>query len=333
MSSPPSTTSPLTLTLAAAACALAACGPAGPLVLASEGATLTSEDGAFVLVLPPGALREDTHVSIRRLAEDEWPRSTRRAAPIGEVYAIEPAGLALRRQAWAAHVFDAAPGALSAPGGDDTVAAGYVRTPEGGSRAAVATRTVHLTDGRAAIVATVLELGVHWASSTSVDTEGEEPRNLHLSARLDAEAGAHAVGEPWRVSGAQLSSDAVITLLRRDAWSAVTSAASPPFVAPLAPARTWERYDAALGLHPLELFGARDGQSDAVSELTNLAPVTLEAGESFVPLVDPLPGFSCTASGASGGARLFVGVDVVSGASSGTVRLGLARELGGASCD
>ena len=314
---------------------LLACAPSGTLVIASEGATLRSEDSAFVLVIPAGALPEDTRVSIRALPTDEWPRATGRAAPIGAVYAIEPEGLILDEDAWGAFVFDTSPGALTAADGSDTVASAYLRTPARTSPAP-ATRTIHLADGRTAVIATLYELGTCWASAITVDTGGLEVRSLSLSMRIDADAASHAVGEEWLVADAELTSDDTLAVVRREVWTSLArGAADAALVEPSGgPAtRTWDAtHDQELGLHPFELFDREPtGREETIGIALDVVPITLDPNVPLAPVVSPLPGWTCTGPGSSG--SLFVGVDAVSGASSGTVRLGVARELGAPTCE
>ena len=59
------------------------------IIRADEGGSLTSADGALTLEIPPGALAEDTRISIREVDPDDLPDEI---AGVGEGmgYELEP---------------------------------------------------------------------------------------------------------------------------------------------------------------------------------------------------------------------------------------------------
>ena len=77
---------------------LPGCGGKGVLLVeaqvsATQGGSVASRDGKIILEIPPGALTEDTVVSIRVLSEDEWTDDIIDLSPVGPVYQLEPDGL------------------------------------------------------------------------------------------------------------------------------------------------------------------------------------------------------------------------------------------------
>ena len=65
----------------------------GVLVSATAGGTVVSDDGSFTLEVPPGALAEDTTISIRRITPSELPESLNADAFGEPFYRLEPEGL------------------------------------------------------------------------------------------------------------------------------------------------------------------------------------------------------------------------------------------------
>ncbi len=62
-------------------------------ILAAQGGSIGTSDGKITVEIPPGALAEDTTVSISVLSEDEWTEDVRDLNPVGPVYSLEPDGL------------------------------------------------------------------------------------------------------------------------------------------------------------------------------------------------------------------------------------------------
>ena len=74
--------------------ALAACGGNGGGVISAEnGGTATSDDGKLTLEIPPGALGEDTEITVTAIPVDELPEALREDADGGPAYRLEPDGL------------------------------------------------------------------------------------------------------------------------------------------------------------------------------------------------------------------------------------------------
>lgn len=67
--------------------------PVGMLVDAEQGGVVTSEDGRLTLEIPPGALAEDTTITIARLSERQWSDEVAALEPVSDVYALGPNGL------------------------------------------------------------------------------------------------------------------------------------------------------------------------------------------------------------------------------------------------
>ena len=73
---------------------LAACGGNGGGVISAEnGGTATSDDGKLTLEIPPGALGEDTEITVTAIPVDELPEALREDADGGPAYRLEPDGL------------------------------------------------------------------------------------------------------------------------------------------------------------------------------------------------------------------------------------------------
>jgi len=61
-------------------------------LIGPEGGTITSSDGRLTLTIPPGALTEETDISIRRLNEDEIPPEANEI-DVDSAYEFLPKGL------------------------------------------------------------------------------------------------------------------------------------------------------------------------------------------------------------------------------------------------
>ena len=320
--------------LASTALLLVACaGETAPVIRAAEGGSITTSDGVMTLYFPPGALGHDTAITITPLLDDEWPvGAPGRFERIGGVYRVEPGGLELDEDAYAI-VIPPDPSALRDPEGD-LLAMHYLWSPRDEHvRAAPATRTLHLADGRVAIVATLWELGTHWTGDRVPGADRALPA---LHARIEASAGDHPADQPWSMSTVSLVSDLPHAVFRRDVSTTVvfTGAASPfvPAGVEGASVRSWDAtHDAELGLHPWEVFALGGARTETRSTTTDTEPVALSAGTALSPLVTPLPGWRCGAA-SDEGADAWVAIDVVTGASSGVVTVGAMREIGTAHC-
>jgi hypothetical protein len=259
-----------------------------------------------------------------------------RFARIGGVYAVEPAGLELAEDAYAV-VTPPSPDALEAPDGGDLVAVHYVWSPtDGVVRPAPATRTWHLADGRAAVIATLYELGTHWVGDRVPGADRTLPR---LSVRVGAESTEAVVGETFAVTELSLASDSEHLLYERAVTGAVVrpapAGAAPTAAVPIAgPEWATRRGDATVdperGLHVLAHL-AEGAHEERLARFETTEPVTFAADEPLAPLVGSLPAWRCERASEDAGG-IWVGVDVVTGASAGVVRVGTVRELGAARC-
>lgn len=306
---------------------LAACASPGTArISAAEGGWAWSEDGRFGLFFPPGALDADLEVSIASRPEADWEvDAPGRFTRLGDVYRVEPRR-ALARDVYAVTELATVPDVLRAPSGERVLGVHYVYDGDK-VRPAPFTRTVYFEDGRVAVVATLFELGDHWFAERA---PGADRSLVQLSARIEAPAPA---GEEWHWSRGALFADLPLAILGSEVRA---SAVGDPAVAPIAEGgteRTWDaRSDEALGLHPFELFGGRAGaRSERVVLREDPMPFTIDAAAPRDPVIDPLPGWRCEGTSARE-ATLFGGIDVVSGASSGTTTTGILVELGRASC-
>jgi hypothetical protein len=73
--------------------------PPGTLIKASEGGSLTSEDGSFKLEIPAGALASDTEISCQVLPEEGWPAEVVKMEPVGDLYECLPEDLVFAKPA------------------------------------------------------------------------------------------------------------------------------------------------------------------------------------------------------------------------------------------
>ncbi len=305
------------------------CAPS-PNVTVAEGGTVSSADGAFRIFFPPGAVAEDTVVSIDVLPEAEWPvDAPGRFVRIGDVYRVTPRQ-ALVEDAYAIIELDAVPDALRSPSGR-VLAVHYVYDGER-VRPAPATRTTYFADGRVALVGTLFDLGDQWFGER---VPGPDRSIMQVTARLDAEAGAHSPDSEWRWRQAGLYAENPVMILGTDVRATVVPSGETT-LAPLldmGTERTWDaRWDESLGLHPTQLFGGSpEPRTETLVTHRDPIPYVLTETTPRDTLTDPLPGWSCGAASA-GDATLFGGVDIVTGASTGTLTAGVVVEFGAASC-
>ncbi|MCZ7685007.1 MAG: hypothetical protein M5U28_42030 [Sandaracinaceae bacterium] len=182
---------PTILVLFAAACGPGDATPDGAVdagipssvrIRASEGGSVHSPDGVFMLIVPPGAIAEDTDVSISIVPRDEWPADL---TPIGELYDVQPDGLVFLTPAYGLHVLPASTPELRTPEGDYRFAAHFMRSADGTIEAA--RTTTYATTSATAVVAEIAHLSAHWIEDGDV------------SMRVRGEAGAHDVGESWTI--------------------------------------------------------------------------------------------------------------------------------------
>lgn len=305
----------------------------GVVVEAETGGEVSSEDGVFTLVLGPGALPEDTAITIERLAEGDWPvGAPGRFERVAPVYRVRPMGLELLGDAYGVFV-PAEPEMLRTAEGEDVLAVQYGWGPSDEKvRPAARSRTLHMADGRVAVVGTVFELGVHWIGERA---PGADRELTQLSMGLEPGPAEPALGEPFGPSRMWLRSDASHALFERSVFATVAGPAPLDSIAPLAWDRPVETWDATADperlLHPFALFLSTASQREEhVALYEDLMPWTLEPGAPLDPAADPLPRWVCEAS--ADDATLFVGVDVVTGASDGVAHVAAVHELGAPGC-
>jgi len=316
---------------AAALLLLGACAsPEGTPIVAAEGGTVTSDDGVLTLILPPGALPSDATVTIRPTTD--WPvEAPERFDPLAPVYAIEPE-VELLEDAYII-VRPPDPAALRGPHGDAFVAHYSFGWSDAKVRPSAHSRTVHLADGRAAVVADVFELGLHWIGDGVPGADRSIPR---LAVDVVMVDGPREVGAELRLSRLALWSDLPHSLFSREVFASAAGPVGEP-ASPLAwddgVTRTWDATtDEVQLLHAFELFDLGvDAREERMAIHQDLEPVELSAEAPLDPLVEPLPGWRCDGA-TDPSTRLFVGVDVVTGASAGVARVGAVRELGPAAC-
>ncbi len=65
----------------------------GDRITVAAGGVITSPDGLLTLTIPPGALKEDTNISIEVVPEADYPEQFTDIPPTGSVYSFQPNGL------------------------------------------------------------------------------------------------------------------------------------------------------------------------------------------------------------------------------------------------
>ena len=163
--------------------------------IGAAGGTARSADGAFELIVLPGALTEDTEITITPVATADVPADVAATDPISTVYSVEPDGLTFGGDgAYASFHWDTAPAALIDDAGSSRAygaAFGLARPAEGGAiEAHVAPETVHREDGSVELVTPLAHLSLHWA--VRVWDRGE------YWLGTDFGASPHEVGVSWR---------------------------------------------------------------------------------------------------------------------------------------
>lgn len=127
------------------------------------GGSLAAPDGIFRLIVPPGALLEETELMLRVLPSAEWPEETSGAAPLAGVYELGPEGLAFEVPAFAVHRFASRPAELAGDDGELPLAIHLSRAADG-TLEAVDTTTAYGEAG-VAVIGELAHLSVHWTVS------------------------------------------------------------------------------------------------------------------------------------------------------------------------
>jgi len=286
--------------------------PARATVRASEGGMIRSEDGAFFLYVPAGALAADTELSVELVPRDRWAPETLASEPVGSVYDVQPDGLTFLSPAYGVQTFAARPAELVAADGSSILAVHRTRTASGVVEAAPST-TVELA-GAFGVIGELAHLSSHWATAEGLD-------GTQVSVRVRATAGMRAVRAPWYVEEVRFQgSDGVALPLATHARSGVVSAGSSN-VMPLAgvPLRRGDQE-----MHDILLAGF--GVWAPLDRPFLGARVEGSAGTLPFSLT-PTPGWVCESPGDATG-RL-----IVSGAATGAaVHLEFLLEIGSPTC-
>lgn len=173
-----------------------AAAPSGVLIRAAEGGLVESTDGLFDIYVFPGALAEDTTITISRVADADVPADVAATNPISAVYSVEPDGLTFGGDgAWGHYHFATPPaGAITMVDGAPQYADldAHARGAAGGSveSHAVISTSYDVTARTVDVVARLSHLSLQWA----VGDAGAG----YLRADLGADT--HAVGAPWQVT-------------------------------------------------------------------------------------------------------------------------------------
>ncbi len=274
---------------------LAACGsddpgsggtPSAVHIVASEGGIVRSSDGIFRLEIPPGALAEDTDISITIVPRGKWPEEVVDAPPLAALYDIEPDGLVFSTPARGIHTFETAPADLVGEDGSRLLAAHAMRSSDGTLELAP-TGTISRSDGRVAVTAQVSHTSEHWATSR-LFWRGHY--DLRVALVVEAEAGEHAVGESWSASRVELVSNVPVAVDSHTVVGEVLTPASERFhIRPLVPAG-WTSETVIQGDFESSFPDAMTAESEdrGAGSIDILTPLTL---------APPLPGWTCVSSG------------------------------------
>lgn len=263
--------------------------PSSVRISAAEGGVARSPDGAFTLIVPPGALAQDTDVSIAVVPRDEWPAEIAATDPVGEVYDVRPDGLAFVTPAFAVHHFDARPSELSASDGAAIFAVHHARSSDGAVEA-IETRTISWPDGSVSAIAALSHLSHHWTSAKHEDVQ--------YAADLDCRSGPHNVGSEWSCSRvttyATGNVSARVSTFAEVMWPVGDSAGVVPVVPPGA--------NVEMGAHP---YRDRYLRHRATAPAT---PLDYAVGVAFDAM--PLPSWACVEVDQTGRTSLQAGLRV-----------------------
>ncbi len=238
------------------------------LVEAARGGTVASADGAFVLEVPPNALKADTTVTVRLLDEASWPAEVRSAAPVGPVFELEPDGLVFDPPARATTRLPVAPPGMVKPG--EVAFLQHRMRSKGGAVEGAATRTIVEADGSVTVVAELPHASQQWVSFGGFSV-GHGPLG-----------GQREVEETWTVAPLTLMSASATEIDGYALRSIVDSPDSDSPIVPLHPG--WQTSLSFAGRFTLAASQDRPG-------VVALAP---DAGFS---IPDPLPGWLCVDPG------------------------------------
>lgn len=245
--------------------------PSGSVVIeAAKGGTVSSADGAFVLEVPPNALKADTPVTVRLLDEASWPAEVRSAAPVGPVWELEPDGVVFDPPARATTKLPVAPPGMIKPG--EVAFLQHLMRSKGGAVERATTRTIVEADGSVTVVAELPHASQQWISFGG------------FSVGHGALGGLHEVEETWNVAPLTLLSASATQIDGYALRSIVDSTVSDPPIVPLHPG-----WDPSFGWAGRFTLAAAQNRPGVVA----LSP---DAG---FPIPDPLPGWLCVEPGSA----------------------------------
>jgi hypothetical protein len=243
--------------------------PSGSVLIeAAKGGTVSSADGAFVLEVPPNALKADTAVSVRLLDEASWPAEVRSAAPVGPVWELEPDGLVFDPPARATTKLPVAPPGMITPG--EIAFLQHRMRSKGGPVESATTRTIIEADGSVTIVAELPHASQQWTSFGGVSI-GHGPLG-----------GQHEVEETWNIAPLTLLAASETQINGYALRSIVDSTVSDSPIVPLHPG--WQTSLSFAGRFTLAATQDRPGV------------VTLSADAGF-SIPEPVPGWLCVEPG------------------------------------
>lgn len=169
--------------------------PTGARIPASEGGFATSADGLFEIYVFPGALAEDTTITITRLAEADVPAEVTATAPISGVYSVEPDGLTFAGDGAVVHYhFATTPSGLVEAGAIELRGGAFAlaRPATGGALDVHADpQTIHRETGAMDLYASLRHLSLQWA------VRRDPASDAVLWVGADFGAHSHEVGQEW----------------------------------------------------------------------------------------------------------------------------------------
>lgn len=162
------------------------------LIDAALGGTIASEDGVLTVTIPPGALSEDTEVSVTVVDEADWAADVAGTVPLSPVYELEPDGTTFSEPvafAWS----------LAEPPADVVEADGALRLVYGSSLGADGTVGQHLSTvvGRTDAGGWVVDSEVAHFSKQWLAYEYSDLQPPYGSVSAALGGGKHAKGEEW----------------------------------------------------------------------------------------------------------------------------------------
>lgn len=244
-------------------------GPSDALISAAEGGEVASADGAFKLVVPPGALAEDTRISITLVPEAEWPAQTAEHPPVSSVYELEPDGLAFATPARVMHTLA---GSDALRRGDEIMIAAHAMVSSDGALEIAPHTSIRIDADQAIVVAEVSHTSRHWASESIV------------TVRVDID-----LGEEYPIGGHMSTSSIVLSATEPRSFPVLTVFAATP--------------NQQSTVVPVAHEGWRSAEWNSMSVFQPYVSTSVErhlgfaAPSSPLELDTPLPAWACTSAG------------------------------------